>query len=115
MKSLAPDWTYGQAFQFQPRRSDEIFLENIDFVALHKLGASRRFLALAKRGDFEVYVFTMNDPFGMSAMLSRGVDGIITDDPELARSVLEFRTELNPLQRFLVAIGAEVGMLSIFK
>jgi glycerophosphoryl diester phosphodiesterase len=113
MQILEPDWTYGQSFTFRPRRAD--ILDELDFVALHKRGVRRGFLSVAKRSELEVYVFTMNDPFGMSAMFSRGVDGIITDEPELARSVLEFRTELNPLQRLLVATGAEVGMFSIFQ
>jgi glycerophosphoryl diester phosphodiesterase len=49
----------------------------------------------------------------MSAMMSRGVDGIITDDPALARRVLEIRSELDPVQRLLVGIGTEVGVFSM--
>ena len=43
----------------------------------------------------KVYVWTINDPVQMSFMLSRGVDGIITDRPDVARQVLEFREQLS--------------------
>lgn len=112
MRGLEPGWSYGQLFDFQPAGSD--ILEGVDFIGLHKLGASRRFLGLARRRGIDVYVYTLNDPFGISAMLTRGVDGFITDKPELARGVLEFRAGLNPLQRLLVGVGAEIGMFSIF-
>jgi glycerophosphoryl diester phosphodiesterase len=49
----------------------------------------------------------------MSAMMSRDVDGIITDDPGLARKVLEIRRQMDPVQRLLVGIGSEVGVFSM--
>ena len=112
MRGLEPGWSYGQLFDFQPAGAD--ILEGVDLIGLQKLGASRRFLGLARRRGIDVYVYTLNDPFGISAMLSRGVDGLITDKPELARGVREFRAGLNPLQRLLVGVGAEIGMFSIF-
>jgi glycerophosphoryl diester phosphodiesterase len=112
MRRLEPEWSYGQLFEFQPAGAD--ILEGVDFIGLQKLGASRRLLGLARRRGIDVYVYTLNDPFGISAMLTRGVDGLITDKPELARGVLEFREGLNPLQRLLVGVGAEIGMFSIF-
>jgi glycerophosphoryl diester phosphodiesterase len=61
----------------------------------------------------EVYVWTVNDPYLMSAMMSRNVDGIITDDPGLAREVLEIRSRMDPVQRLLVGIGSEIGVFSM--
>ncbi len=112
MKNRDPGLKVGQLFFFQPRRSE--LLSDIELLGVHKLGVSRRFLAAAENDGLEVYVFTVDDPFAMSAMVSRGVDGIITNHPRLAREVLDFRRKLNPLQRLLIAIGAEVGMFGIF-
>jgi len=58
-----------------------------------------------------VYVWTINDPVQMSVMMSRGVDGLITDVPAMARRVQEIRAELTPFGRLLVWIAGEVGLL----
>jgi glycerophosphoryl diester phosphodiesterase len=39
----------------------------------------------------KVLVWTVNDPAVMARMLDYGVDGLITDRPDLARRVLEQR------------------------
>ena len=56
-----------------------------------------------------VFVWTINDPAGMSSMLSRGVDGLITDQPAIARKVLRERADLNPGERLLVDLAARLG------
>ena len=43
-------------------------------------------------------------------MASMGVDGLITDDPALARRVLEARAELGPAERLLLWLAAEFGL-----
>lgn len=47
-----------------------------------------RFVAAAHRGDVAVHVWTINDRFEISRLLDLGVDGIMTDDCALLRSVL---------------------------
>jgi glycerophosphoryl diester phosphodiesterase len=47
----------------------------------------------------------------MSVMMSRGVDGIITDEPALARQVMELRKQLSPFGRLVVWIAGETGLL----
>jgi glycerophosphoryl diester phosphodiesterase len=54
-------------------------------------------------------VWTVNDPVGLSVMLSRGVDGIITDHPQLAVAVLGQRAALSPLERLLLYLAALFG------
>ncbi len=48
--------------------------------------------------------------------MSRGVDGLITDRPDLARVVVARRAELSDAQRVLVALlirlGAQTEMLA---
>jgi glycerophosphoryl diester phosphodiesterase len=44
-------------------------------------------------------------------MMSRGVDGIITDEPALARQVMELRKQISPFGRLVVWIAGETGLL----
>jgi glycerophosphoryl diester phosphodiesterase len=61
-------------------------------------------------------VWTVNDPVWMLTAMSRGVDGLITDRPDLARVVVARRAELSDAQRVLVALlirlGARTEMLA---
>jgi hypothetical protein len=41
--------------------------------------------------------------------LSRGVDGLITDKPDLARAVIERRAAMSNAERFLVAQLIRLG------
>jgi glycerophosphoryl diester phosphodiesterase len=38
----------------------------------------------------------------MSRVMSFGVDGILTDEPEIARQVLDERARLSPMERLLI-------------
>ena len=53
----------------------------------------------------------------MSQMMSLGVDGIITDEPGLARQVLAARAELSAAERLLLhtapLLGIEAPSLSL--
>lgn len=46
----------------------------------------------------------------MSQMISKGVDGLITDDPALARQVVTLRAGLSAPQRLLLALADLVGL-----
>ena len=109
-KAKRPDWTYGLLTTVQ---LGDISNFDVDFLGVSAAGASRGFVRHAKSKGFDVYVWTVNDPIQMSSMISRGVDGIITDDPALAKRTLEFRASLNPIQRLLIGIGTEVGVFSL--
>jgi glycerophosphoryl diester phosphodiesterase len=65
--------------------------------------ATRRFIRRAHRAGQDVYIWTVNDPAWMFVGLSRGVDGLITDKPDVARRVIELRKQMSEPQRFLVA------------
>jgi glycerophosphoryl diester phosphodiesterase len=45
----------------------------------------------------------------MSSMISLGVDGLITDKPALARSVLEQRAQMSPAERLLLELASLLG------
>lgn len=50
-----------------------------------------RLIAEAHRRGVEVHVWTINDPARMRALVELGVDGIVTDRTDLARSALNAR------------------------
>jgi len=52
---------------------------------------SERFIDAAHRAGLAVHVWTIDDPDEMRALLDRGVDGIITDRPDVLREVLTER------------------------
>jgi glycerophosphoryl diester phosphodiesterase len=110
IKALRPDWTYGLLTTVNLGDATRF---NVDFLAVNAATATRGFIERAHRAGLDVYVWTVNDPYLMSALMSRNVDGIITDDPGLAREVLRIRSEMDPVQRLLVGIGAEVGVFSM--
>jgi len=110
IRDMRPDWTYGLLTSVSLGDATRF---NVDFLAVNAATASRGFVERAHRSGLDVYVWTVNDPYLMSAMMSRNVDGIITDDPGLAREVLEIRSQMDPVQRLLVGIGTEVGVFSM--
>jgi glycerophosphoryl diester phosphodiesterase len=52
---------------------------------------SPRSVRLLKRAGVEVHVWTINDPADMTRLLDLGVDGLVTDRPDLALRVVEAR------------------------
>ncbi|GMG86756.1 hypothetical protein MNKW57_10770 [Biformimicrobium ophioploci] len=85
---------------------------DVDFFLVNRVMATRGLVKAAQKRGKRLVVWTINDDVEMSAMISRGVDGIITDRPDLARHVLDRRRELTLAQRALVGF-AEVFDRSI--
>ena len=46
----------------------------------------------------------------LSAMMSRGVDGLITNQPAITRSVLVLRSKLSPVERLLMEFAGLLGV-----
>jgi glycerophosphoryl diester phosphodiesterase len=82
-----------------------------DFLAVSAKQATLGFVKRAHKSGKEVLVWTVNHPAQMSAMMSLGVDGIITDEPALARDVMRQRAALTPVERLLVSTGAWFGVV----
>jgi glycerophosphoryl diester phosphodiesterase len=107
-RAIRPDWSYGLLTSVNV--GNPLRLE-LDFLAVNSAAASRSLIRRAHKRGFEIYAWTVNEPVQMSVLLSRGVDGLITDDPGLARRVMELRDGLTPLGRILLWIAGESGLL----
>lgn len=59
-----------------------------DALQIPERSATRRLVAASHRGDKQVHVWTVNDPASMRRLLDLGVDGIVTDRPDLLNEVL---------------------------
>jgi glycerophosphoryl diester phosphodiesterase len=106
--ALRPAWTRGL---LNTVSVGDLTRLDLDFLALNAVAASRSQIRRAHERGMRVYAWTIDDPVQLSVMMSRGVDGVITDRPEVARQVLEFREQLGPVGRLLVWIAGETGLL----
>jgi glycerophosphoryl diester phosphodiesterase len=107
MKLLRPSWKVGLLMSVSAGGLKNI---DADFVAVNASFADRGCIWSAHDAGKEVYVWTVNDAPTLSAMMSRGVDGLITDAPALARSVHELRAALSPAERVLLELAGWLGV-----
>jgi glycerophosphoryl diester phosphodiesterase len=112
LKQLRPSWRVGVLVA---RAIGDLTSLGADFLAVEASQATRAFVRRAHRAGQDVYVWTVNDPAWMFAAMANGVDGLITDHPEIARDVIERRSRMSDAQRilvaFLVAMGAKAESL----
>jgi len=107
VKKLRPTWTVGL---LSAVAAGDLTRAEADFLAVSVRLATASFIRSAHRRGKGVYVWTVNDKATMSIMMGRGVDGIITDHPALARAVLAERAELSPVERLLVELAFFLGV-----
>ncbi len=81
-----------------------------DLWAINARFAARRTVKQAHKNDRLVFVWTVNDALTMSRLIGRGVDGLITDDPVLARSVINQLNQLSPAERLLLEFADLFGL-----
>lgn len=106
MKSIRPDWKVGLLSSVA---LGDITLLEADFFAINAKSANRAFIRLAHKRNREVLVWTVNDPVDLSAMISKGVDGIITDKPGLASKIRTERSGLELHERMLIQLAGYFG------
>jgi glycerophosphoryl diester phosphodiesterase len=106
MKTLRPKWRVGV---LAAKAIGDLTAVDADFVAVESRMATNRFVRRAHRAGQEVYVWTINDPAWMLVMMSRGVDGLITNKPDIAGLAATRRAEMSDAQRILVALLVQSG------
>lgn len=70
----------------------------VQYDALHpeKSDVTAGLVRTARKLSHKINPFTVNDPREMAKLISLGVDGLITDDPQLARQVIASMQYHNP-------------------
>ncbi|WP_073254758.1 glycerophosphodiester phosphodiesterase family protein [Shimia gijangensis] len=107
MKAIRPDWPSGLLSSASAGR---IWQLEADFVAVNKASATPRLVREMRKAGKKLYVWTVNEPLEMSHMLSMGVDGLITDEPAMARNVISQRHELTTPERAVLALANKIGV-----
>lgn len=83
---------------------------NVDFLAVSSRAATRSLINSAHEAGMLVYVWTVNTPREMALFIDRGVDGIITDAPQLLNDVIAELNEASLAQRLLLRFSNEIGL-----
>ena len=102
MKALRPDWKIGLLMSVS---AGDVNKSGVDFIAVNAAFATRRFIKSAHASGQKVYAWTVNDPTTMSTLIGRGIDGLITDKPALARSVLAQRARTESARTAAARVG----------
>jgi glycerophosphoryl diester phosphodiesterase len=82
---------------------------DVDFLAVNQGMASRTFIRRAHTAGKRVFVWTINDALSLSRWMSMGVDGVITDEPALAREVLAQRADMSSAERLMLSAALFFG------
>lgn len=106
VRKLRPDWKIGL---LSTVALGDITKLDVDFLGLNSRAATPQLVKRAHDNDMQIFTWTVNTPLEISAMASRGVDGLITDTPTTASEVLKQRAELEPNQRLLLELAHTFG------
>ena len=99
IRALRPDWTIGL---LSATAIGDLTSLDVDFLAVAMGMASPGFVRRSHEQGKQVFVWTVNDAVSLSRMMSLGVDGVISDEPALAREVIADRAGLNSAERLLM-------------
>ncbi len=106
IRKLRPDWRIGL---LSAQVLGSMSRLDVDFLAVNMAMATPAFIRSNQAAGKQVFVWTVNDRLSLFKMMSLGVDGIITDEPALARQVMAERAELNPVERLLIHTATLLG------
>lgn len=106
IRQLRPEWKIGLLSSVAV---GDVTRLDVDFLGLNARTTSRKLVRKANRRGIQVHVWTVNDPVDMATMLGRGVDGLITDNPALARKVLAERAEASFGEKMLLDLASALG------
>ena len=110
MRALRADWTLGLLTAVA---IGDLTRRDADFLAVNTGIATPSFVRAAHGAGKEVLVWTVNDPTTVFAMISRGVDGIITDDPAMAKRTVAFFNEMTGVERLMAELAILIGAVEL--
>ena len=79
----------------------DIAHSHVDFLAVPVEQATAGRMKAARENGMKVYAWTVNDMDGIFDLMEVGIDGVITDDPALARKAVEDIRKLSAMERLL--------------
>ena len=82
-----------------------------DFLAVNAKFATRSLVNRSHQAGKEIFVWTVDDAASMSKMINRGVDGLLTNRPELTREVLAQRATMSSAERLLAEVSTLLGVV----
>jgi len=106
IRTLRPQWVVGL---LSTKAVGNLADLDLDFLAVNMSMATSGFIRRTRAAGKQVYVWTVNDAVSISRMISLGVDGIITDEPEMARNVVAERSDLSSVERLLIHTAVLFG------
>lgn len=106
IRRLRPAWRVGLLSSVALGNAAKL---ELDFLGLNARTTSRKRVREAQRRGVQVHVWTVNDPVDMSVQLGRGVDGLITDRPALARRAIAERAEASFAEKLLLDLAGVLG------
>lgn len=106
IRLLRPGWVVGL---LSAQALGNLAQLDVDFLAVNSSMATANFVRRSRESGKRVFVWTLNDAVSISRMMSLGVDGIITDEPRMARRVVAERAEMGPVERLLVHTAVLFG------
>jgi glycerophosphoryl diester phosphodiesterase len=86
VRQLAPGVPVGYLLSFNARQPSRL---DVNFLSVEQRRIDRAFIQRAHRQGQQVYAWTVDTVKDMERMFDLGVDGIITNQPALARKTLE--------------------------
>ena len=99
MQQLRPDWPHGI---LAATAIGNLAAVKADFLALNTGQITVALIRQAHAQGKQVYAWTVDEPVTMVRLISMGIDGLITNEPALARTVMETRNELSTLERLVL-------------
>ena len=106
LQALRPDWKVGL---LAATAVGDLSKVDVDFLAVSARMATTRLIRRVHASNKRILVWTVNDALSMSKWMSMGVDGVITDEPALAREVLRDRAQMSTAERLLVSAALFLG------
>src|SRR5262245_41453383 len=82
----------------------------VEVLGVRASGLSDEVLRAAHQRGMEVHAWTVNDPREMGQLMKRGVDNIITSDPDLAIRVRDEWASLTEAERLVLASRLLLGL-----
>ena len=106
IKAIRPEWESGILLS---KVVGDISKMDVDFLAVNLAMLHPSFIKKTHAVGKKIYIWTADDPITIFKMLTLGVDGIITNEPEMARQVMDERKNLNPIERFVLYTAVMLG------